>query len=82
MFYKYLDLYPIIASAKHILFMKIKSMGDINFHNFISNNEAEKLITDTIKIAIIGFQNIGKSSKFNELLNENRIIVNNIPKYA
>lgn len=43
------------------------------------NNDDEKADDDTIKVAIIGKPNVGKSSLVNRMLKEERVIVSDIP---
>lgn len=44
-----------------------------------SNNTRLRLMKKPIKIAIVGKQNVGKSSIINSLLKENRVIVSDLP---
>ena len=71
---------PIIASAEHgIGEDKILNVINERTRDFIANREAENLSEDTIKVAFIGRPNVGKSSTVNALLNENRMIVSDVP---
>lgn len=67
------DPYPI--SAKNAL--GIGDVLDVIYDELPKkeNNDCEK---DTIKVAIIGKPNVGKSSLVNKILGENRVIVSNI----
>ncbi len=65
---------PIPISATNML-----NLGDV-LDNIVSRfpQNMEEVEDDTIKIAMIGKPNVGKSSLVNELLQENRLIVSEI----
>lgn len=55
----------------------IKNEKSLKDH--FSNNSRLKMMKRPIKIAIVGKQNVGKSSLVNSLLKENRVIISDIP---
>ena len=66
------DPYP-VSSVNAI---GIGDVLDAIYENFPDDNEDEDL--DTIKVALIGKPNVGKSSLVNKILGENRVIVSDI----
>ncbi|MGF7185026.1 GTP-binding protein [Desulfitispora alkaliphila] len=67
---------PVAISATHGL--NIGDLLDQAIAHMPSEQE-EDIDPDTIKIAVIGKPNVGKSSLVNRLLGEERVIVSNIP---
>lgn len=67
---------PIGISAAHGL-----NVGDMldRVISLLPNDEEEDYSPDTIKIAVIGRPNVGKSSIINSLLGTERVIVSNVP---
>lgn len=61
--------------------MKGRGSGDFLDHivNIIKKHAPDDAVFDGIKLAIIGKENVGKSSLVNTLLNQNRSIVTDIP---
>lgn len=67
---------PIPISATHG--MNVGDLLDQVVSNF-PDEEEEEIDPDTIRIAVIGRPNVGKSSLVNSMLGEDRVIVSNIP---
>ena len=67
------DIFPISAANKS----GVGDMLDKVVSNF-DNNSKEDYDIESIKIAVIGKPNAGKSSLVNKLLNENRVIVSDV----
>jgi len=55
----------------------IKNIKSLKDH--FANNNKIRLMKKPIKIAVVGKQNVGKSSLVNSLLKENRLIISDIP---
>lgn len=64
--------------SKEQLLAKIDSLIQ-KFQSLTRSYESGKIIKNGVNVAIIGKPNVGKSSIFNYLLNENRAIVSDIP---
>ncbi|MFA5720445.1 MAG: ribosome biogenesis GTPase Der [Acholeplasmataceae bacterium] len=66
---------PIAVSATHGI-----GMGDL-LDKIISyiEDDKQRIEDDSIKLAVIGYPNVGKSSLTNAILGESRVIVSNIP---
>ena len=60
------------------LFPKLKTIKN-KINNLLEESKNSKIINNGIKTSIIGKPNVGKSSLLNELLNEQKAIVTNIP---
>ena len=67
------DPYPISASNA----LGIGDVLDAIYEHFPEKDESED-DDETIKVAVIGKTNVGKSSLINKILGENRVIVSNI----
>lgn len=67
---------PIPISASHGL-----NVGDLldEVISYFPDEPEEEIDPDTIRIAVIGRPNVGKSSLVNTMLGEERVIVSNIP---
>lgn len=57
---------------------KIEEIGS-NIHKWVESYRKGRIIHDGIRMAVIGRPNVGKSSLFNRLLEQNRSIVTDIP---
>ncbi|QJC34359.1 ribosome biogenesis GTPase Der [Enterobacteriaceae endosymbiont of Donacia crassipes] len=69
-----------IIKLEKILYKYIKKIRDYNKNNTnILYNKIYKINKNSIKIAIIGMPNVGKSTLINKFINEKRIIVNDMP---
>lgn len=66
---------PIAISSIHGL-----GTGDLldKLFEFVDDDQEEEIEDDTIKVAVIGKPNVGKSSLINKILGEERVIVSNI----
>ncbi len=66
---------PIPSSSMHGI--GVGDLLDEVIKHFV--NKPDKVYDDAIKFSLIGRPNVGKSSLVNTLLNDNRVIVSNIP---
>ncbi|NSW89788.1 MAG: ribosome biogenesis GTPase Der [Firmicutes bacterium] len=67
---------PIPISSIHGL-----AIGELldEIYNYFPEDDGEDLDEDTIKVAVVGKPNVGKSSLINRILGEERLIVTDIP---